>query len=257
MYNTPRKPGVALLLSLLMPGLGHLYGGNLIKAICLLIFFCLIPLLLARLTVALPSSFMVFGMLGSVLVILGIYLYGLVDSYRLAKQNGQSYLSKPYNTGFVYLAAWLVGFTCMVAADSYMKNNIVEAYRIVGSSMEPAVLKGDYVLADKTAYRDQQVRTGDVVIMVYPDDRSKVLIRSVVGLPGDEISLSPTKRLRVPHGHVFVRGSNREDVYDSDRFGAVDMRDIVGKVTQIYFSRAEDHIRWKRIGTLVNQQAIN
>lgn len=42
--------------------------------------------------------------------------------------------------------------------------------------------------------------------------------------------------------------NQQQGVLDSANYGPVELRDIVGKVAQIYFSRGPDGIRWGRIG---------
>ncbi len=247
-----RKPSLALLLSIFMPGLGHIYCGELIQGIALFFIFSILPLFFARIAVALPDPFMLIGMVVTACVILGVYLYALINSFKIARESSESHILKSYNSVLFYFAAILGGFALMFSADGYLKSNIIEAHKIVGSSMEPTVLRGDYVLTDKTAYKNQPIRTGDIVIAVYPDDRSKVLIRRVEGLPGETLHLSSGEKITIPHGSIMVKGTgSKEGLVDSRTFGPLDMRDVVGRVTQIYFSRGSDGIRWQRIGKLI------
>ena len=53
---TTRKKWLAVLLALIMPGLGQLYCGELLRGACFLVFFIFSPLLLATITVILPDS---------------------------------------------------------------------------------------------------------------------------------------------------------------------------------------------------------
>ena len=121
--------------------------------------------------------------------------------------------------------------------------------------MEPVVLKGDRVFADKTAYRRMAPQKGDIIVFVYPDDRSKIFIRRIDGLPGEVITLTKGKKKQVPHGMIYVLGDNKEQSIDSREFGFIPLRDVVGKVRQIYYSSGDDGVRRDRIGMTLNRSA--
>ncbi len=246
-----RKKWLSVLLSLIMPGLGQIYCGELLRGCCFIVFFIFSPLLVARVTVLLPDGWMLAGMGLAVALALGSYLYALIDGWRLAGASGSYYQLRNFNAPVFYLAAWLVGTVLILAADQHLKASAVEAYKIAGTSMAPLVLPGDYVLVKKPAYRNRSVQKGDIVIAIYPDDRSKPLIRRIKALPGDIVSGADGATMTVPHGTVMVEGTG-PGVIDSAAFGPLELRDIVGRVTQIYFSREGGSIRCERIGLLIN-----
>ena len=128
----------------------------------------------------------------------------------------------------------------------------MEAFKIPTTSMEPAVLPGDRILADKTAYRRMAPKKGNIIVFVYPDDRSKQFIKRIEALPGDTIPSPDGTKLTVPHGFVYVLGDNRENSHDSRHFGLVPLRDVIAKARQVYYSSGKDGIRWSRIGTSLN-----
>lgn len=249
--TTARRRWLTVFLSLIMPGLGQIYCGELLRGACFLVLFIFSPLLLARITVLLPDGWMLTGMGLAVTFGLAGYLAALADSWRLAGAGGEYYELRKFNSPVFYLAVWLVGTVLILHTDQYLKENAVEAYKIAGESMAPKVLRGDYVLVKKPAFRNRAVQKGDIVIAVYPDDRSKVLIRRIEGLPGEVLAREDGTSMTVPHGSVMVKGTGKNAI-DSSTFGPLDMRDIVGRVTQIYFSRDGGTIRWGRIGTLIN-----
>ncbi len=239
----------AVFMALVTPGLGQIFNGEFLKGSCLAIFFALIPFLIAWLSVMLPSGFLVVGAGAAVTVGIAVYLWGVVDAYRIGTRPLEPDFPAPFQRGVFYLAFVLVVVTLMSAVQNYIKRDIVEAYKIVSTSMSPKVLNGDYVLVDKTAYEHEPMARGDIIIHVYPDDRSKDFIREIVALPGDTVEGYSKP---VPHGTVLVQGSKANSkVLDSESYGPVDMRDIVGKVRQVYFSKDAKGIRWKRIGILI------
>ena len=124
---------------------------------------------------------------------------------------------------------------------------------------------------------------GNIIVFKFPLDPSKDYIKRVVGLPGETIQIirqrvyindkllkepyahhsqpsSPDSGtrdnmapLRIPEGHVFVMGDNRENSSDSRVWGVLDLKNLRGKAQWIYWSwDSEDTgVRTDRLGTSV------
>jgi signal peptidase I len=164
--------------------------------------------------------------------------------------------------------------------------------------MKPTLLIGDHILVSKFNYgiRLPLVRSslipvgtpkrGDIVVFIYPEDRSKDFIKRLIGVPGDTIeirnkniflnglpwsdthgvyvdnliipgSVQPRDNfgpVTVPEGSLFVMGDNRDESYDSRFWGFVPMKDVLGKALIIYWSwNQEDHgVRLGRIGSILH-----
>ena len=190
---------------------------------------------------------------------------------------------------------------------------LLQAYKIPSGSMEPALLIGDHILVNKIDYgfrmpdsffgfelpglshgryvmRLGEPSRGDVIVFVYPEDRTKDFIKRIIGIPGDTVEVrdgvvfingkqspDPHKHLTVqselpqaflfrgrnfgpitvPDEKFFVMGDNRDQSHDSRFWGYVDINDIEGKAMFIYWSwdGAEAGvipIRWDRFGKIVN-----
>lgn len=159
----------------------------------------------------------------------------------------------------------------------FIRTFVVQAFKIPSGSMEPTLLIGDHILVNKFIYGVKipfvhatlipisSPDRGDVVVFIYPVDKTKDFIKRVIGLPGDKIEIQDQKifvngeiyedkhgyyadrRVRksnpghpeqftVPKGHIFVMGDNRDHSYDSRYWGYVPMDTIKGKAFIIYWS---------------------
>ncbi len=126
---------------------------------------------------------------------------------------------------------------------------LAQATQVLGQSMEPTLHSSQRVVIEKITYRFHGPRRGDIVV-VDSSNQSELLIKRVVGLPGETIevrdgrvyingelleepwSMKPGSGRygpqAVPPLHVFVLGDNRGASNDSRTFGPVPIDDIVG-----------------------------
>jgi len=71
---------------------------------------------------------------------------------------------------------------------------IVQAFFIPSASMHPTLLEQDHILVNKFIYRFKEPKLGDVVVFKSPpeaDPQEKDFIKRVIGVPGDEIRITP------------------------------------------------------------------
>ena len=180
----------------------------------------------------------------------------------------------------------------------FIRTFIICAYKIPSRSMVPTLLVGDHILVSKFIYcvkipllRNtiipiREPKRGEIVVFIYPNDRSKDFIKRVIGLGGDKIEIKNKKifindkeykdsfgiysdniiypatmqprdnfgPITVPKDSIFVMGDNRDESLDSRFWGFVDLKDVEGKAFIIYWSwNREDHnLRWQRLGNLLH-----
>jgi len=114
----------------------------------------------------------------------------------------------------------------------------LDTFRVAGSSMEGALAPGDFLLVSKLGPSSRILigwlpARGDVVIFRLPRNRSLVLVKRVVALPGDQVDpaqLGGGSAHVVPPGHVYVVGDNRTPGASSDsrEWGDLPVDAIVG-----------------------------
>ena len=140
---------------------------------------------------------------------------------------------------------------------------LITPHEVVGKSMDPSFKNGEYLIANKLAYRIGEPQRGDVII--FRHSATQDYIKRIIGLSGDEISLKDGRfyvngilldetayldpavytnggavlkegeTFVVPEGEYFVAGDNRPHSSDSRTFGSIEKTDIKGKAWIVYF----------------------
>lgn len=189
-----RSPLVAWGMSFVLPGFGQMYNGELNKAIWLFLCFALLSIPgLAVIALYLPAAWMITALALGLISALSIWLYGMVDAWRTASRL-QVYVRASWQLSGVYVLAFLLcNALAMPLLINYVREHQVAAYRIPSRSMEPSVLQGDMLFADKRYNRPEAstaVRRGDIAIFTYPNNRTLNYIKRVIALPGDRVRMS-------------------------------------------------------------------
>ena len=149
-----------------------------------------------------------------------------------------------------FLIILLVSFALVFG---FVRPFVVEAFFIPSESMVPTLRVGDRVLVNKFIYRFTEPQRGDIIVFESVEGGGEDLIKRVVGVPGDKISVRRGKLLvngepqkepylskrfpdrsfsaptTVPEDHVFVMGDNRANSRDSRFFGTVPEEKIEGE----------------------------
>ena len=286
----PRRPLFALVMSLVLPGFGQLYNGEVNKAIWIFLAFLFAMVgITPFVALHIPGKLMMPVLVGGQLLALAIWVYSMRDAWRIAARS-QEYVLQQWQKSGVYAAAFILLIGLLLPwLSAYVRDRQVASFRFPASSMFPTVMPGEWVFADKR-YNcfecGQAVVRGDIVVFTYPNNRTLYYVNRVIGLPGERIEVRdgavsingrslalgdmegdgtrrwrvswaeadrhlPDTDLIVPAGQVFLMGDNRNLSEDSRLFGPVPLRDVVGKLRQVWFSAADGRVRWDRIGVVV------
>src|SRR5687767_417662 len=97
----------------------------------------------------------------------------------------------------------------------FIRTFIVQAFKIPSGSMIPTLAIGDHILVNKLSYGVRipfwerylldyaEPARGDVVVFIFPEDRSKDFIKRVIGVAGDTVEVRAKK--------VYINGKPIDD----------------------------------------------
>jgi signal peptidase I len=102
---------------------------------------------------------------------------------------------------------WIEPFLIAAVVALFIRQFVVEAFKIPSGSMIPTLTIGDHLLVNKFVYGPRipftdirifswkEPKRGDIVVFKYPENEDKNFIKRVVGLPGDKIEIKNGKLL--------------------------------------------------------------
>jgi signal peptidase I len=189
----PRRPPVAALMSLALPGLGQLYGGELNRGLWLFLAFAFVSAPgIAFAALLAPAPLMLPLLAASAVATLGVWIFAVVDAWRLAARR-QLHAPGVWQRSGLYVLAFLAGNAALYfGLVGELGGHFVQTFYIPTASMTPTLLPGDLLFADKR-YNCPGCKTrakiGDVGVFVYPNDRTLYYIKRIVGLPGDRVAI--------------------------------------------------------------------
>lgn len=145
--------------------------------------------------------------------------------------------------------AMAIGLGMLIAVG--VRNLVAEAFEVPSGSMEDTISIGARVIGEKVSYLFRDPARGEIVTFVDPENEDKLLVKRIIGLPGDVVEFSGGKVwingkvLDEPYvvgetyplqamtnyagvsiytlgeDEYFMMGDNREDSQDSRVFGPV------------------------------------
>ena len=269
--KTKRRIWLASLLSILMPGLGHLYAGFAIRAVGFYLF-SIAYYNLILLLIPIESIKPINGFLPWILIFV-LWIILIIDVIRqIRKQN--DYKIKGYNKWYIYLGILI--FHILTMSLTYFNIFRYHGYKIPSQAMENTLKVGDFLWCDDYYYYFNEPNYGDIMVFIYPRDNVTKYVKRCVGLPGDTILIKDkqlfvnrqiheynikhidtledgSQRIMprreggrdsrdnfgpyvVPENCYFMMGDNRDNSYDSRYWGVVHGDLIIGKATVIYWS---------------------
>jgi len=197
--NVPvRSPSVAVILSLAATGLGQVYCRRIVRGLGLFFGSLLFTPVIVTAALLPPTTAVLVGLIVALLLVLGVYVFAVLDAFRLARHGRHDAQPKDYNHPLVYVLFILVGMTYAAGGLYFIRSNVFEAFEVPTASEVPTLLPGDRILVNKTTYQRRFVRRGDEVVFRVPSQPGLTWAKRVIGLPGDTVE--------VKDNQVFVNG---------------------------------------------------
>lgn len=193
-----RAPWWAAFLSLIVPGLGHVYSGRARRGLGValgttaggvgLIFFSMIaPYRMLR--------------VAAILLIAAVLIWAMVDAFRVARAQ-KGFALRWYNRWYFYVALWLAAaLVVQPQLQAMVFRHVAQAFVLRSGPMEPTILAGEYVLT--APIRERAISRGMPVVYQVPEEGSYV--GRVAALPGDTVEM----RRKVLH----IGGLPRREAY--------------------------------------------
>lgn len=278
-----RIPIIAAILSLLTPGLGQLYNGQILKGICFFLADFSIPILLflARL------HYQFYGLVVILLCLICIWLFIIGEAFFIAKRK-KEFILKGYNKWYVYLLIILLMNGTYIIPTDFIASITSKflgfsAYKMRTGSMEPTILLGDHLIVNTKYFKRDKIKRGDLAVFKYPKEPTKSFVKRVIATEGEKIEIkdkqvyvndqpikeeykvhrdSKTFALEeytdyqdlirdnygptfVPLEYCFVLGDNRDNSYDSRYWGFLPLLNVKGKPLYVYFAKDKSRIAKK------------
>lgn len=161
-------------------------------------------------------------------------------------------------------------FALAAAFFALMYIFVAQPHNVDGSSMEPNLHHGQYLLTNKFIYKFKPFQRGDIVIFKYPNNLKEHFIKRVIGLPEESFKIEDGKitiynnnnptgivleepylpkgettlwgkafpegiKVAIPEDKLLVLGDNRHHSSDSREWGLISFDLVIGKAWFSYY----------------------
>lgn len=110
-----------------------------------------------------------------------------------------------------WLRMIVVAFCIVYILNTYI---IVNA-NVPTGSMIPTINPGEKIIANRISYFSNSPKRGDIVVFRHPDNPQILLVKRIIGLPGDEVLIR--------NGILYINGIELKESYvlntDEDTYG--------------------------------------
>jgi len=151
---------------------------------------------------------------------------------------------------------WSLWIAAAIVLGIFMRQRVLGAARVAGTSMEPTLAPNDIVLVTKFSYWFSAPERGDIVLCYLPD-RESTYLKRIIAVPGDAFSIkdgvsylngeqltetyavnnasSSDYSVALGADEYLVLGDNRPESYDSraSDVGLLSRKDFIGRARMV------------------------
>ena len=144
-------------------------------------------------------------------------------------------------------------YLIVIATIFFIALFVVSFEQVIGPSMKGTLDAGDVTIVNKLVYKFRTIKRNEIVSI---NQKDKIMVKRVIGLPGEHIEYKDNKLYvngslvlennisvetkdfkledigyeTIPKDMYFVLGDNRTNSSDSREFGLVKKDEIIGKI---------------------------
>lgn len=144
-------------------------------------------------------------------------------------------------------------YLIVIAIVFFIALFVVSFEQVIGPSMKGTLDAGDVTIVNKLVYKFRTIKRNEIVSI---NQKDKIMVKRVIGLPGEHIEYKDNKLYvngslilennisvetkdfkledigyeTIPKDMYFVLGDNRTNSSDSREFGLVKKDEIIGKI---------------------------
>ncbi|MEI8011763.1 MAG: signal peptidase I [Candidatus Omnitrophota bacterium] len=266
--NKTKSPWLALILSLIIPGLGQVYSGLLLRGAVFLVVNIGIqwPILVGYLS---PDVYVEPWWLkwGVILFQVAVSIDAFFCKVRYNKTDDIDAKDKLARIKRLTLPAVISVLLFGLSLALFIRTYFVQPFRAPTDSMAKTLELGDRFFADKRIYKVSNPQHGDVIVFKSPKNLKNILVKRLIGLGGDVVEIKNGtifingeifqtvgmegvnylnagkfggvgQKIIVPAGNYYVLGDNSPVSSDSRHWGFVPATNIVGKAFKIFYPPA-------------------
>jgi len=218
----PKEPLLAIMLSCVFLGLGHIYSGSKKIGLTIISIYVGLASLLSLLLfgwaihptagLSFLSQFsgkeeVLLGVAETIVFIISLLI--IIDAYRKAKKyNSGNNLERKISTGKrIALILGIIVTFCGLNLHTVLSFPVAlsirtyafQAFKIPSRAMNPTLIEGDRLLVNKSVYKTKQPERGDIIVFIYPEDTSRDFIKRLIAKGGETVEIKD--------GDIYIDGN--------------------------------------------------